>query len=118
MEYLLIFIFQTIGILLHVLRTLIQLDDEYPEAGFKQVFRKFISKDWDTLSVSVVLIVLDLTVYFVIDRYASVLTEHEYYELIHFTVSLLVGYFGQKKIYQIFGKAEKFIDQKIDSKLK
>lgn len=118
MEYILIIVFQLIGIGLHVMQKIIKLNDEKRGISKKEVFKVFFDEDWDTLTVSGMIIVAHLVVHFVIDYYtphfrASV----NYYILYAFATAFMLGYLGQRWVYKFLGSAEKKIDSVVGNRL-
>jgi hypothetical protein len=117
MEYLLIIILQLIGIGFHVAQKVLTLDKLSPNDSLKEVLALFWKSDRITVFISALVLALNLVAHYIIGEYApESFTAWEYYDLSSFTLALLLGYFGQRKIYEWFGKAEGFLDKRIADK--
>lgn len=114
MEYVLIIILELCGIALHVLRKVFELDKKSPDDKLGEVFKLFWSEDRVTLLMSAVVLVVNLVAHYIVHVYASFLVENQYYYVIAFTLAFVIGYFGQRKIYSVFGVAEKVIDKRVE----
>lgn len=115
MEYFLIFSLQLIGIGFHVAQKVKALDAKYPEKSIREVFNTFLDQDWVTLGISGLIIVLDLLVHFILDKYTPDLRKGlNYYVLYAFAIALVLGYGGQRLIYKYLGKAEEILDKQAD----
>jgi hypothetical protein len=115
MEYFLIFSLQLIGIGFHVAQKIKALDAKFPEMSIREIFNTFLDQDWVTLFISALIIVLDLMVHFILDRYTPDLIKGiNYYVLYAFGIALVLGYAGQRLIYKYLGKAEEILDQQAD----
>lgn len=118
MDYIIIIILQIIGVGFHVGQKIVGLGDKFPEKTKREIFAVFWKEDWDTLGVSVFVLMLNLVAHFVTCRYLPVVADWEYFEVSSFAVALILGYAGQRKIYKWLGSAEQFLDKKIEEKLK
>lgn len=117
MEYLLVTIFQLLGIGFNVIQKIIALGETYPQLSQREVVSSFFKSDWDTLILSGLILALDLCAHFVFNYYQLPLIHWEYYVLVSFGVALVLGYAGQRMIYKYLGSAEKFLDKKVTDKL-
>ena len=123
MDYALIFILELIGIGLAVMKIVLELDKRSPDDTKLDVLKLFWKLDGFTLIVSAIIFVANEVVHFIMEMYGqkaiAYIDSFEYlnYHLVSFTIAFLLGYFGQTKVYQWLGKAEAFIDKKIEAKL-
>jgi hypothetical protein len=118
MEYILILALELIGIGFHIFQKVFELDKKSPDDSLGEVFGMFWKSDRITVFISGLIVVLNLIGHFIIEIAAPKwITAWEYYDLSSYGIALMLGYLGQRKIYQWFGKAETFLDQKIESKL-
>lgn len=115
MEYLLIIALQLLGIGFHVMQKVISLGATYPQDGPAVVFKAFFKEDWDTLGVSGLVLLLNLVVHYILNRYAPGLSTVPNYDLYNFGVALVLGYAGQRVVYKYLGTAEKLLDRKSDN---
>ena len=118
MEYLIVFALQVIGIGLHVMQKVAAFDRQYPEKKMREIFITFWEEDWNTVFISALVMCLNLVVHFIIARYAPALTLVNYYHLYAFGGAFVMGYAGQRLIYNYLGTAEKFLDKKVNDTLK
>lgn len=117
MEYLIIAALQLIGILLHVLQKVAELDKKFIDDTFWSVLVTFWKQDRTTVMISVVVMFLNLLVHFIIDDYTDLPETTKHYYLYAFGAALLLGYAGQRLIYKYLGKAEDFMNRKVEHKL-
>lgn len=118
MIYFLITFFQLLGISFHVMQKVVSLGDKFPTETVKEIFAAFWKEDWDTLTISVLVLLLYLgAVYTVLDYLGIKLPTDWYWQVGPFGISLLLGYAGQRLIYKWFGSAEQFIDKKVTAQL-
>lgn len=118
MEYLLIVILELLGIGFHAGQKVLELDKKSPDDSLSDVFSLFWESDRITILISGLVLALNVVGHYIMEEYAPAhITQWEYYDLSSFALALLLGYFGQRKIYQLFGKAETFIDNQVQSKL-
>lgn len=117
MEYALIFILQFLGIGLHVMQKITQLDLKYPEKSFREIWLLFIQEDVNTIIVSLLVLGLNLVAHYIITTYTNIEAEFQYFHLYNFGAALVLGYAGQRIIYRYLGTAERFLDKKVDNKL-
>lgn len=117
MEYFLILILQLGGIGLHVFQKVKDIDSRYPDDTLKDVFKIFLREDAITLFASILILILNLVVHYIIGAYTTLPTTIEYYILYAFGIALLLGYAGQRLVYKYLGKAEEVLSKRLDSKL-
>lgn len=117
MEYTLIFILQILGIGFHVMQKIISLGDEHKDKNRSQIFSAFLYEDWDTLSVSALIIALHLVSHYIVENYTTI-RQIDNYHLYSFGLALVLGYAGQRIIYKYLGSAEEFLNKKVNDKLK
>lgn len=118
MEYLLIILLQLIGIGLHVTQVIIKLGNDNRDKARNEILRIFWNEDWDTLLASALILILNLAAHYIVGEYApKKIIDYEYYMLISFGLALLFGYAGQRIVYSALGKAEIFLNKKIEGKL-
>jgi hypothetical protein len=117
MEYGLIFFLQVLGVSLHIVQKITELGKLYPELKPNQIVNTFWNSDWDTLLGSGVVLLLNLTVQFIIENYATKIYNMEYFHLISFGIALILGYAGQRLIYKWLGTAADSLDKKVTDNL-
>jgi len=114
MEYALIILLQAIGICLHVGPKIKELDKKFPDDTLGEVITEFWKADKITIFLSIVIIVLNLTVHFIIDEYTTLPEDVKYYPLWAFAIAILLGYAGQRLVYTYLGKAEQALIKKAE----
>lgn len=118
MEYLLIIILQVIGVGLHVSQKVIKIGNENKQMTRNGIITVFWNEDWDSLFASFFILLLNLVAHYIVGEYAPAnITEYEYYMIISFGLALLFGYAGQRIVYSYLGKAEEFLNKKVENKL-
>jgi hypothetical protein len=118
MEYILIAIFEIIGVGLHVAQKIALFRKAHPQHKFKEVFEGFWAEDWNTLLVSALVLFLNLFGHYAVINYApGDFTSHPWYDMGSFGLALVLGYGGQRLIYKYLGTAENFLDKKVTEKL-
>lgn len=118
MEYLIITALQLLGISFHVMQKVIKIGDDHPEMKQREIFGIFFKEDWDTLTVSGLIIVADLLVHYIIDSYTPEFRAGiNFYILYAFGAAFMLGYLGQRMVYKWLGSAEKFIDKKVENRM-
>lgn len=112
MVYFLILFFQFLGISFHVMQKIVSLGDKFPAKKVGEIFSVFWMEDWDTLTISGLIVLLDLGIHFVIFDFLELPMPPEwYYRVGPFALALVLGYAGQRLIYKWFGTAEQFFDR-------
>lgn len=117
MDFLLIFILQILGISLHVLQKCVELDKKFHDDSLGEVFKTFWQNDRITLLISLVVLTLNEVTHFITARYSTFAETMENYYLWSFVVAFVLGYAGQRVIYRYLGKAEEFLNKKVENKL-
>lgn len=123
MDYALIFILELIGIGLYVGQIVIELDKKSPDDSKLDVLKLFWKLDGFTLFISVIILVANEVFHLIMETYGQKAIAYVdslpflNYHLVSFLIAFGLGYFGQRKVYQWLGKAEVFIDKKIEAKL-
>lgn len=115
-EYLLICVFQGLGVYFHILAKLKALDEKFPEKSYDEIKAIFYDEDRITLKMSAGILVLHLAIHLIVDLYAPHLRGIDYYMLWTLAAAIILGWGGQRIIYKAFGKAEQIINKQIDSK--
>lgn len=101
------------------MQKIIIIGDKNPAMRKNEVIGAFLSEDWDTLFVSALIVALDLLIHFVVDEYYHfIFAEHQWYIAASFGIALVFGYAGQRMIYKYLGSAERYLDKKVEDKLK
>jgi hypothetical protein len=113
-EFVLLIVFQILGIGFHVMQKIIKLGNDNPSKTRKEITGIFFVEDWDTLFVSGLILFLVVASHIAILFFATVLREWDYYILASFAVSLMLGYGGQRFIYKQLGTAEAFLNRKVE----
>jgi hypothetical protein len=126
MEYVFIILLQAIGISLHVLKKVMELDSKFPDDTLADVFTAFWKSDRITIIISGVLLILHLTTHSMVETYwpsvrnTSITIPFFDIDVPYVLASLItafgVGFFGQMLFYRIMGKAEAILNKKIDDK--
>jgi len=120
-EYILLIAFGAIGISLSVLEQVIKFGDRFPGKKRTEIMAEYWNNEWDTFQLSLVIQALDILFHVSIHLFYPDLRNQKIwvfnYQIIAFLAAVLIGYFGQKKVYQLLGKADKYFDKKIDEKL-
>ena len=117
MEYLLIFILEVLGIGLHVMQKVNALDKKFPEVDVKEIWKIFFNEDWTTLIISGLVMCFNIVAQFIFNYYEAPFIENDYYIFISFAVAFVLGYAGQRMIYNYLGSAENFINKKVSDKI-
>jgi hypothetical protein len=90
-----------------------ELCNKNPTKTQKDVIKTFWHEDWDTLTVSGIVLFLNIVVHFIMHTYAEhIIIQNQNYHLWSFGIALTLGYAGQRLIYKYLGSAEKFLDSK------
>lgn len=93
-----------------------QLDREHPDDTLTDVWKAFWRADRVTVFISVLIMLSNLIVQFIINNYAmDIPYQNKNFHLYMFGASFVLGYAGQNLIYRFMGTAEKFLNRKIDS---
>ncbi len=119
MEYLIIFALQILGIGFHAGQKVLELDKLTPDDSLTDVFKLFWKSDKITVLISVLLILPFAELgYFILVGYGpDLIVNYEYFDLIAFAASLILGYAGQRLVYGALGKAVDFAEKKVNDKL-
>ena len=118
MDYALIAFFQLCGIAFQVVPKLMELDKLAVDDSFGDVCKIYWKHDKFTLIYSLFIIVFDEGVHFSVETYAPKFAESfEYYHIMSFGIATILGWGGQRILDKVFGKAEAFINKKIEDKL-
>lgn len=117
MDFFIIAVLQIIGIALHGFQKLIELDAKSPDDSTADVFRLMWKNDRFSFGVSFIVLALNEVTHFIIARYSTFAETMEHYYLWSFLVAFVLGYAGQRVIYKYLGKAEEFLNKKVDNKL-
>lgn len=119
MEYALIFFIQFFGIGFHIGQKVLEFDKLLPDDSLGDVWRMFWKADKISVLISFFLILPSTEVlYFVLLNYApKTMVEWEYFALSYFGFALVLGYSGQRIIYNALGKASDMVEKKIADKL-
>jgi uncharacterized membrane protein len=114
MEYILIVILQTLGVLFQAAVKVKELDNKFPDDSLQDVIKEFWKSDKITLMISGLIVVLHIVTHYIIEEYTDIAFTTSSYSLINFGVALILGYGGQKLIYTYLGKAENALMRKAD----
>lgn len=114
MEYLIIFVLQSIGIGLHAAQKMLELDKKFPDDSMNDVINMFLREDRITLVISGLVLAFNLVAHYIIDTYTELPLAVEYYPIWAFGISFVLGYAGQRIIYKYLGKAEGALMRKAD----
>lgn len=118
----LIIVLQVLGIGLHVMQKIVKLGNDYPDKSRQEIKDAFFKEDWDTLSISAIILVLNVVAHIIVVVYAPEIAAAKYwnipFNLWSFFIALVLGYAGQRIIYKLLGTAENFLNKKVDDHLK
>jgi hypothetical protein len=119
MEYALIFILQVLGIGFHVGQKVLEIDKLAAHDSLSDVFKLFWDTDKFTVLISCFLILpLNEVIYYILIQYGpDSIVKYDYFDLIFFGFSLVLGYAGQRLVYGALGKAVDFAEKKVSEKL-
>lgn len=118
MEYFLIIILESLGVAFHVMQKVVSIGDKFPDETPRNIFQIFWKQDWDTLFVSVLVLVFNIVAHYIVfDKLGFILKPEWYWQIAPYALSLIGGYAGQRLIYKWFGSAEKFLDKQVSDKL-
>jgi hypothetical protein len=117
MDFALIAILQLFGIALHGFQKLIELDAKSPDDSKWDVFKLMWKNDGFSFGVSFVVLGLNEVTHFIVARYSTFAETFENYYLWSFLVAFVLGYAGQRVIYKYLGRAEEFLNKKVENKL-
>jgi hypothetical protein len=115
MEYLLIIALQLIGISLHIMQKIGELDDKHPTKPLSEIRIIFWREDYNTVIVSGIVLLLNLIVHYILSAYSTISTV-KHYHLWAFGFAFVLGYAGQRLIYRYLGTAEKYLNKKVENK--
>lgn len=121
MEYILIIAFELVGISLDFLTKLKAMDNKYPDFSKGEIFSVVWDEDWTTMIGSAIILFFNIIVHFVVAKYTPHLFDLKWlgvpYMVWSFGIALILGWGGQRLIYNWLGSAEKVLDKKISDKL-
>jgi hypothetical protein len=122
MEYVLIVGLQLIGIGFHVGQKVLQLDSNSPDDSLQDVMKVFWRSDRITVFISGLILILNVLAHYIVETYAINITHIVWmgipYIIWSFILALVLGYGGQRILYNYLGKAEKFLNDKAEKIIK
>lgn len=118
MEYLIVTALQLLGVGFHVGQKLVQLDGTHPDDSFSDVWNAFWKADRITVLISGLILLTHLIAHYVVETYTDLFLNDNWNRLIDFGIALILGYGGQSLFYKLLGRAEQFLGQKVENKLK
>lgn len=114
MDYVLISVVFVLGTAFHVMQKVMTLRKKFPTLGFGKIWGTFIGEEWDSLMVSTLLLaVVNLFLYIKFYNEWVFPAWLENWGL--YTITLVVGYSGQRIAYRYLGTAEKVLEKRADS---
>lgn len=128
MEYFFIIVLNVIGITLHALKQVMELDKKFPNDTLSEVFGVFWKSDRITLIISGVLMILHITVHAMVEFSWPSVRDTVFtipfidvkvpYAPASFITAFAIGFFGQMMFYRFMGKAEAYLNKKAEDKSK
>jgi len=128
MDYVLIVIFQALGVFFKAGQQVAALKKLHPELSGKQVIDTYWKEDWNTLIMSIGVLFTDLAVHYVVsmldidwtqtfDLLGVVTTWSSVYLVFSVGIAITLGYKGQDLIYKWLGTASDKLDKAVSDKL-
>jgi hypothetical protein len=128
MDYILIIIFQVLGVMYRAGKQVGELKKKYPQADRKHVTDLYFKEDWNVLAMSVVVLLTDLAVHYVVsmlginwtqkfELLGVNLTWGAVYLLFSAGIAIVLGYKGQDLIYKWLGTAADRLDKEVSQKI-
>lgn len=128
MDYVLIIIFQFLGITYKVGQQVAALKKTHPESTGKQVMNTYWNEDWNTLAMSFIVLCTDLAVHYVIEKLGIdwsksfdllgiTTTWASVYLIFSVGIAIILGYKGQDLIYKWLGSAADRLDKEVSNKI-
>jgi len=128
MDYVLIIIFQALGVMYRAGKQVGELKKEHPESDMKHITDLFFKEDWNVLVMSFVVLLTYLAVHYVVSFleidwtkklafFGIDLTLGSVYLLISVGIAIVLGYKGQDLIYKWLGTAADKLDKEVSDKL-
>jgi ABC-type spermidine/putrescine transport system permease subunit I len=122
MEYFLALVLQLLGISFHVMQKIITLGDKDKTKSRSEIVSIFLSEDWDTLFVSLLVLITCMVFHFSANYYypesmnkiveIPILNIDVPIVILLLIASFVIGYAGQRLVYRWLGSAEKYLDKK------
>lgn len=128
MDYVLIIIFQALGVFFKAGQQIAILKNKYPGLTGKQTVDTYWKEDWNTLIMSGGVLGFNLAVHYVVamldidwsqkfELFGISTTWSSIYLLFSVGIAITLGYKGQDLIYKWLGTAAEKLDKEVSSKL-
>lgn len=117
MDYLFICFFQIIGVFFNIGEHILKLGEEHKDKTPKEIIKEMWRLDWDVLSISIGILALHVVSHLAFAYYKFDFVTHPYYPAINILSGLFFGYVGQRGLYYMLGKGEKYFQKRVDEKL-
>ena len=134
MDYVLIIIFEAIGMAFKIGQQIALLKKEHPERSKKEIINTYSNEDWNVLFMSFVVLCFNLAAFYVIYSRLGIdwtrawdvtvfgiainLKLEALMVLFSVGIAVLFGYKGQDLLYKWFGSAADKLDKAVSEKLK
>lgn len=103
-----------LGIGYHIMQSVRRLRKRFPNLGMGDIFSTFFKEEWDSLFVSV-LVLISYQMFIFIVRYNGIPMPAWWDKyLCAYWLALVLGYAGQRLAYKYLSTAEKVLEQKSD----
>lgn len=113
-DYILISVLFVLGTAFHVMQKVMTFRKNFPTLGFGQIWGTFIKNEWDSLLISL-LILITIDIFLFIKIYNQWVFPAWLENWGVYLIALVVGYSGQRIAYKYLGTAEKILEKRVDS---
>lgn len=114
MDYLFIFLLMLLGTAFHVMLKISGLRKNFPDFKFSVIWSTFFQQEWDSLMVSVLIIIANELILF-IAIYNGIALPVWFDTWGMYVLALIEGYGGQALAYKWLNTAQKVLEDKADS---
>lgn len=112
-DHILILLISLIGVGFDVMAKVMRYKKMFPQLSFANIWRTFFKEEWDSLMVSVlIIVVLQISLYIVKINGVKIPSWIVNWGMYVFT--LVINYSGQRLAYKYLGTAEKVLEEKAD----
>jgi hypothetical protein len=113
MIYLLTTVVFILGVLLHVMIKVTGYKKAFPTLSFGAIWATFLKEEWDSLIVSlIVLIIVEVTIYII--NYVGIVVP-EWMNWGIYVIALVMGYQGQRLAYKFLNTAVDALEKKAEA---
>lgn len=113
MDYFLILVLWIIGVGFDVMRKITKLRKKFPQFGFGTVWKTFFGQEWDSLMVSVLVLLFQETALIII-AYNEIKLPPWFDAWGMYVLSLALNYSGQRTAYHFLNTSESVLKSKAD----